>query len=126
MLSKNGKTSAGEIYIQEPHLFLPISRNDIPRNAVTVFLPTPPFWLQTATFVIPWIVYGRFYFGKLTPCAEKLRAVREPSTQWVVCWLSDMVDLVPISLAVLHTTSVGAESRGRLFLPAFGQRSWDL
>jgi hypothetical protein len=52
---------------------LPISRNDILRNAVTALLPTPPFWLQTATFVIPWIVYGRFYFGKLTPCAVLLQ-----------------------------------------------------
>ena len=64
----------------------------------------PPLRLQTATFVIPWIIYGRFCFGKLTLSAERLRAVRETSTQWAVCWLSDMVDLVPVSLPVLHIT----------------------
>ena len=30
---------------------------------------------------------------------------RETATQWTVCWLSHMVDLVPISLPVLHIMS---------------------
>jgi hypothetical protein len=33
------------------------------------------------TLIIPWIVYGRFYFGKLTLCAEELRTARKPDTQ---------------------------------------------
>jgi hypothetical protein len=60
---------------------LAMSRNDRPRSAVTVLLTARPFYLQMATLIIPWIVYGRFYSGKLTPCAEELRAVRRPGTQ---------------------------------------------
>jgi hypothetical protein len=57
-------------------------------------------------------------FDKLTLSTEKLRAVRETSTQWAVCWLSDMVDLVPISLPVLHIASLCVQSISFLILPS--------
>ena len=76
-----------------------------------MLLTARPSWLQMATLIIPWIVYGRFYFGKLTLCTEKLRAVKETATQWAVCWLSDMVDLVPVCLPILHITSFRSAMR---------------
>jgi len=90
--------------MQEPHLLAHITQCQAQKCCHSA-LAGPPFWLQTATSIIPWILYGSFHFAKLTLGTEKLRAVRETATQWAVCWLSDMVDLVPISLAVLHRTS---------------------
>ena len=57
--------------------FLSISRNDRPISTVTVLLSTPPSWLQTASFIIPWMLYDHFYSrqahaecAKTTDCEE--------------------------------------------------------